>query len=225
MTAGARLVTFLAMRAGAYAAWVLVASVAGSSAARAAASVEASLSASEELRLAHGEAVTRPQDLERGDQRYVGGVGYAIVDGSSQEMAEVLTDVNAYRAILPHTKEARLVGRDGPDALVELTQGNLLFDATFTVRLRREGNGVRFWLDRSLPHGIEDAWGFFRWQPLAQVKPGTPRVLLSYGVLVDVGPGVVRDLFEDKIQWIVLTVPARVQSYVATHVRRAPPRA
>ena len=178
------------------------------------------LSPDEYVRLMRGATIVRPETLDKDDRRYVGGVTYALVDASSDELARALTDVNVYRAILPYTREARLVGEDAGDTLVELTQGNGVFNATFTVRLRREGSAVRFWLDRARPHEIEDAWGYFRWEPLAQVKPRTPRSLLTYGILVDVGPGVVRELFEGKIQSIVLTVPDRVRAWARRALRR-----
>jgi hypothetical protein len=42
---------------------------------------------------------------------------------------------------------------------------------------------------------------------------------LTYGILVDVGPGIVRDLFEERLRTLVLTVPQLVRQYALAHFR------
>ena len=97
-----------------------------------------------------------------------------------------------------------------------------------TIRVRREEGGklFRFWLDPTKPHGIADAWGFFRVSPVegnttADGSAGAPHVLLTYGILaVDhVGPGLVRDLFEERLRTLVLAVPQLVRQYARAHFR------
>src|SRR5690606_5173265 len=95
-----------------------------------------------------------------------------------------------------------------------LAQGNALMEAEYTIRVRRTRNEARFWLDPSRPHGIDDAWGFFRYQPFVGAN-GEPRVLLTYGVLVDMGPGIVRELFEERVRAALLSVPQLVRREVA----------
>jgi hypothetical protein len=177
----------------------------------------------ENTRLMHGETIRRVQSMDRDGRHYVGGVTYTVLDATPHELDTVFNDVPSYETILPHTKSARVVARIDDDVLVELHQGNALVDATYTIRLRKDPNGreVRFWLDGARHHDIEDAWGFFRVEPLAQVVPGVPRVLVTYGILVDVGPGIVRTLFESKIRDSMLTVPQRLRRYMLT-LRGAP---
>jgi len=149
-----------------------------------------SLRPHESARLARGETVIREQTL-------------------------VIDNVESLRRVLPKTKRARLVGTttDG-DQLVELVQGNALMEAQYTIRVRREPREVRFWLDPRRPHGIDDAWGFFRYQPFI-TSAGEARVLLTYGVMVDVGPGIVRDFFEERIRAALLSVPQLVRRQMA----------
>lgn len=168
----------------------------------------------ETSRLSRGDTVVREQTFERGERRYIGGVTYTIVDATSAELASMLDDIDAYRRVLPRTKHARFVGAEGSDRLVELVQGNALVEAEYTIRVRRTGNEIRFWLDPGYPHAIDDAWGFFRMQPF-NGRSGEPRVLLTYGALVDVGPGIVRELFEERVRAALLSVPQRVRRYVA----------
>ena len=51
---------------------------------------------------------------------------------------------------------------------------------------------------------------------------GAPRTLVTYGVLVDIGPGLVRELFEEQLRGLMLSVPQRLQRYFAENVRARP---
>lgn len=168
----------------------------------------------ESARLERGETVIREQTVERGDRHYVGGVTYTVLDVSAAELSALLDDVSTYRHLLPRTKQARQVGTDHGDALVELVQGNALYEATYTIRVRKTGREMRFWLEPTRPHEIDDAWGFFRLEPFTSPS-GEERVLLTYGVLVDVGPGIVRELFEERVRAAMLSVPQLVRRFVA----------
>jgi hypothetical protein len=184
----------------------------------------------EATRLYQGETVVFDQVVDRAGHRYVGGTTYTIIDANQGELQNLFSDMKAYQQLLPRTKQARLVGVNGDDFFVELRQGNSVLETSYTIRVRREpvppsaGSGAlgtvyRFWLDRSKPHGIEDAWGYFRLEPLPEGPSGGPRVLLTYGILVDVGPGLVRDLFEERLRQMALTVPQLVRHYALAHFR------
>lgn len=179
------------------------------------------LSSEELARLGRGETVTRAQDLDTGLHSYIGGVTYSVIDATPAEIMSVLEDVRAYQSVLPKTKHAQLVGMNDGDDYVELRQGNSLIDTTYTVRIHRAPTEVRFWLDRSKPHGIEDAWGFLRVQPLPE-GPSGARTLVTYGVLVDLGSGLVRDLFSEKVRTLALSVPNLVRRYLAERPRTRP---
>lgn len=189
------------MRASSVAAAAALASMFVGSSARADA-----LSAAETDQLVRGGTVTRVQGISRGGERYVGGVAYAIVHAQPDELAALLDDVDVWRRLLPHTRQARQVGTAAGDAIVELTHGSALVQVTYSLRVRREGNVIRFWLDRSRPHGIEDAWGFLRAEPLDGA-----RTLVAYGILIDMGAGLLRNLFEERVRRLALTVPERVR--------------
>lgn len=174
------------------------------------------LSASEVDRLSCGETVIRAQALERANRRYVGGVAYVILDDSAADLARLLDDVDVWRRIVPKTRAAHRVSSQaegvkarGRDARVEMTNGTALVQATYTMRVRREGPLVRFWMDPSRRHDIEDAWGFVRTEATAD-----GRTLVTYGVLIDMGPGIVRDLFEDRVRDLALSVPDRLRGLV-----------
>lgn len=176
------------------------------------------LSGAESTRLMAGETVIREHTWEPGySARYVGGVTYTLLDATAPETSAVLEDVASYRHLLPRTKRVRVVGvESNGDRLVELVQGTSLVEATYTLRIQPSPGQreVRFWLEPSRPHEIDDAWGFFRVEPVVGAS-GEQRALLTYAILVDVGPGIVRDLFEERVRAALLSVPQLVRRYVA----------
>jgi hypothetical protein len=173
------------------------------------------LSASETDHLLRGDTVAREQQLERGDRRYVGGVTYTILDARAADLASLLDDVRSWRRFLPKTRDAQHVGSAGTDALVEITHGSALVKVAYTLRVHRDGNVVRFWMDASRPHDIEDAWGFFRAEPMPD-----GRTLMTYGILIDMGDGLLRDMFEDRVRELALEVPDHVRSVVLQRISR-----
>lgn len=160
-------------------------------------------------RLAHGESIVFKQALRRGDRRYVGGVAYALVDASADDLAKLLASPDGWRRVLPETRSVRWMGSDAGDRLVEMTHGTPFLHATYSLRVRRTGRLMRFWMDPTRPHDIEDVWGFVRAEPAAG-----GRTLIVYGVLIDMGPGLLRDLFEDTVRDAALSVPQRVRGWL-----------
>ncbi len=169
------------------------------------------LTRAERRALLGGSTVARPFVFDRRSARYVGGVSYQLVRASPRAVISALEDVNQLPFMLPHTKRARRVGRVGRDVRIELTQGNGLVSASYTVRARRiEGESeLRFWLDRSRPHGIEDVWGYFRVEPF-----DAERSLVTVAVALDLGPGLARMLFEGRIQNAILGTPGRIRAFI-----------
>lgn len=184
------------------------------------------LSPAEATRLEQGQTVVRPETLTEGEHRYVGGVTYTVLPASTADLDALFEDVGGWAKVLPRTKRARLVPSPAEqseeargDRFVELTQGNALVNAVYTIRVRRTGDEVRFWLAPERPHDIDDAWGYFRFTPFTD-EGGEARVLVTYGILVDVGPGLVRELFEEKVRSAMLSVPQLLRRHV-TAARRA----
>ena len=167
------------------------------------------LSVPETDRLLRGDCVARTQDLRRGMRRYVGGVAYKIIDASPEDLAALLDDVNRWGLFLPKTRDAHRVGTVGDDPLVQITHGSALVQVGYTLRVHREANTVRFWMVSARAHDIEDVWGFFRAEPI-----GDGRTLVSYGVLIDMGDGILRDMFEDRVRELALEVPDHVRDVV-----------
>jgi len=164
------------------------------------------LSIPETERLLGGQTIVRTQTLERGGHRYVGGVTYALLDADADDVAQIFDSVEAWKRVLPETRSTRAVGTAGDDPLIEVTHGNAIVQAAYTMRVHRETRSARFRLEPRRRHDIEDVWGFLRAEPLAD-----GRTILTYGVLIDMGPGLLRDLFEERVRETALTVPERIR--------------
>ena len=178
--------------------------------------VPAGLSAEQHQTLRAGKRVEQFVQLERGGKRYVGGVSYALVRAEPGQVFEVLNELSSLSDVLPQTRSTRILDRSGNRVRVELEQGNSVVSTTFTVFFeleppdsRFDPRVVRFWLDTSAPHSIDDVWGFFR-----ATRYDDQHSLISVGALVDLGPGVIRMLFEERIQRSILRMPNRIRDTV-----------
>jgi hypothetical protein len=169
------------------------------------------LSDEERRALLDGSLVERPLTLQRSAGRYVGGISYQLVRASPEEVLATLQSTESLPQALPRTKRARLVTAEGRHARVELVQGTSVVEATYTVHLVRDpvADELRFWLDHDRPHDIADVWGYFRVRRFDR-----ERSLITVAVALDVGPGLVRLFFEDKIQRLILTTPRHIKDFV-----------
>lgn len=177
----------------------------------------AGLSAEERARLARGDVLRRPIDVDLAEGAYFGGIAYAVVDVPPAEVMRVLLDSSAYRSILPLTLEAREVGRKGDNRLIFFRHGTRIGSASYTAIVRRQSPSVvRFWLDPDFPHEIEDCWGYFRVEAFPE-----GRTLVTYAALLRLEFGVVRMLFSEKIRTYAMNMPLLLRRYLEQS-RRSP---
>jgi hypothetical protein len=169
------------------------------------------LTGAEREALVTGRTVGRPLRFSRAGGSYVGGVAYQVVRATPGEVLRVLADVSALPAALPRTERAELVSSDGRSARIELVQGNAPFVVKYTLHLVQDtnGEGIRFWLDPTRPHDVKDVWGYFRVQPFGQ-----QHTLVTMAVALDLGPGLPRMLFEDRVERAILRAPAKIRAFV-----------
>lgn len=168
------------------------------------------LTAAERVELLAGAVVARPVELERAGGRFVGGVSYQLVRASPPEVLAALADVSRLPELLPRTRDARLIASGDDRQTIELTQGNAVVQATYSVTLVRDGaDTLRFWLDDSRPHDVAGVHGFFRVQAFDDAHS-----LVTVAAVVDLGPGLARLLFERRVQRVVLSAPAHIKAAV-----------
>lgn len=174
------------------------------------------LSPEQHRSLRAGGRVEQFVSLDKSGQRYVGGVSYTLVRAEPRQVFDVLNELSTLSLVLPKTRNTRIVDRTGNRVRVELEQGTSVVSTTFTVFFeleppdgRFDPRVVRFWLDPSEPHSIDDVWGFLR-----ATRYDEQYCLISVGALVNLGPGVIRMLFEDRIQRSILRTPNRIREAV-----------
>lgn len=169
------------------------------------------LSASDREALLAGDRVERPLRFATRRGSYVGGLSYQLVRARPEEVLTALQDVRQLPELLPRTKAARWVGVSEGRARIELTQGNGLLAARYTLQLERSvgRDELRFWLDRRAPSDIRDVWGYFRVEEHVR-----GRSLLTVAVALDLGPGLARALFEDKVQGVLLGSVTKIRDFM-----------
>jgi hypothetical protein len=164
---------------------------------------------SERNLLESGRAVNRERALTRNDQDYLGTVSYQLVSARSSTVMGAFSH-DSWSALLPKTKRATLLESRGGVSRVELAQGNDWITAEYTVYVKRESSTeLRFWLDRTRPHDVDDAWGYFRAEPYDD-----QRTLVTVAVAVDIGSGLLTGLFRSAVQASILTTPALIKRHV-----------
>jgi len=86
-----------------------------------------------------------------------------------------------------------------------------MVDVDYCLRMTyQESDGlVLFQLDDSRPHDIRAGWGYIRIRPWSE-----GRTLVSFGVLVDVGGGVIAGLVRPTFQEWLLKIPLTMKWYV-----------
>jgi hypothetical protein len=176
----------------------------------------APFSADELARLAAGEVIRKPLDVDLPGGAYFGGTSYARIAAPVSAVSAVLADPRNYGAIVPMTLETRVLWQRDRDSAVYFRQGGRAGSAAYVLLVRRESLGLfRFWLDPSQPHEIADLWGYFRVQPW-----GSDASLLTYAALVHLDFGLVKMLFSEAIRRVALGTPALVRAYVEAHVEK-----
>jgi hypothetical protein len=174
------------------------------------------LSGGEVDQLFRGQNVNRRQDVRLGSRRYVGGVAYSIVDWKPADVTSLLYDTSLWRRFIPMSPHVARLANAGGDPRVEVSHGTAFVNVRYSMRIKREGTVVRFWMDPTLPHDIEDIWGFFRPEQLAD-----GRTLITFGILIDLGDGMLRDLFENKVRELaVVEIPNNVRTVIGERTAR-----
>lgn len=163
--------------------------------------------AAERARLDRGDLVVRRTTSVVRGHKMVGGSAWIRVRRPPQVVYRAATDYARWTRFVPRATEARLVA-NGRNVLVRHAYGPV--DARYELRVRaqQQTHDVSFTLDPSRPHTIEAAWGYLR------VRPYEGGSLLSYGVMIDVGDGLVRTLFEGEVHRWALRVPAELRRWV-----------
>jgi carbon monoxide dehydrogenase subunit G len=161
-------------------------------------------------RLHQGELVERPVSVDRGSLRLIGGTSWQVIQASPNTVWQVLLDTQHYDRILPLLAEARLLRDNGTSRSVYLRHGDLAHTSYYLdVQVDRARHALAFRVDGSRPSGIRAAWGFY-----AVRSYGRGQTLLTYGVMADIGDGLLTALVRPLVHEWMLRVPWLVKRFV-----------
>lgn len=168
----------------------------------------AAFSPDQQARLDAGELVVEPLEYSLGDRKFVGGVSYTVATAPIEQLSVAMRDPTRLSELLPSVEKVELlsvsktgVGRVRVTHKLGFTRGSY----TILCLFHDAGRLGRFWVDPTADNAVDDAWGYMRLTPL----PGG-RTLVTFALLFDLGPGMLRALFERRIQRLALEYPRRL---------------
>ncbi len=153
-------------------------------------------------------------------------LAYQRVRTSRDRIARAMIDPAAYLSVLPRTLDARVARRQGDTSWIGLVQGNSFIELRYVMRVEPDQTRslYRFWVDATYPHDLDDAWGFLRLEPLAGSRglheDAVGDYLVSYGLVFDLGGGILQTMFSQRILAVLRTIPERLRRYVEAQPAR-----
>lgn len=171
---------------------------------------EAAFTADERERLERGELIQRRASREHGGLRLMGGSSWQLIDSAPEVVWQALLDTPRYPRFLPQVAEARLVKQTGDSRRVFVKHGGLS-SASYYVSLRVETplRDISFRIEESGAVGVRAAWGFYSLRPYGQGK-----TLLAFGIMADIGDGLLTAIIRGQVHEWMLKVPWMVKRFV-----------
>ena len=168
-------------------------------------------SSDEKARLAAGKLVTRPVTDQRGSLRLIGGSSWQIIKAPPELVFRALLDTNNYPHSLPTVSRASVVSDAKTTRRVRLEhkKGPVGMAYRLALTIDYERRDVNFKLNDRLESGMRAAWGF-----LAAIPYGPDQTLLSYGVMLDPGDGLLVGLVRGMIHEWTLKVPSQMKKFI-----------
>ncbi len=169
------------------------------------------LTRAELARLEREQRVERRVTLQRGGLRLIGGTSWQVIDAPPDVVWQALLDTEHYKRMLPQVAEVRLVREAGDSRTVFVRHGGPIVQPSYylSVQIDRREHGLTFHVDESRPRSIRAAWGFYALRP-----HGAHKSLLVYGVMADIGDGLVKAMARPLVHEWMMKVPTLVKRFV-----------
>lgn len=167
----------------------------------------------ERQRLEQGELVVRAVSRRRGSLRLIGGSSWQVVEQPLDVTWRALCDARSYRRMLPGADEARVVAHRSGQRVVRVSHSVGIVRASYHLRMRydHDRHDIAFQLDDRRPNDLRAAWGFIS---VSSFEDDPTRTLVSYGVMADVGGGVLGGILRGQIHDWMLRVPSTIRDYL-----------
>jgi hypothetical protein len=184
------------------------------------AGVDSSTFTKEEWRkLDAGETVMRPASRTQGGLRLMGGSSWQVINAPPSNVWRALLDTPRYHKMMPQVLEARLVRTDASERTVFMRQGaSGVLEARYYLKVHvyEERQDITFAVDDQKPHQqLKAAWGFYTVRPYKDGK-----TLLAYGVMADIGEGLLAGVIRSDVHEWMLRTPWMVKRFLEGSGRR-----
>jgi carbon monoxide dehydrogenase subunit G len=169
------------------------------------------LSSEDHAKLARGELVTRRTSERRGPFNLIGGTSWQVIAAAPSTVWRALHDLDEFDEMLPGASRARQTFNRGTDRGVRVQHGNGAIDVSYHLRLNyiEASHVVMFRLDDRHPSAFRAGWGFIKVQSYSR-----GRTLVSFGILADVGDGIIAGALRPKVHRWMLRVPRTMKQYL-----------
>ncbi len=175
------------------------------------------LSQLELTKLAAGQLVTRPTREVRGDMRLLGGASFQVISRPADEVWRALLDTQRYQKMIPTVAKAQNMVNQ-PDYRVvrfEHRAGPIGMQYDLNLHIDESSRDVTFQLDPKVKQGPRAAWGFISLRPYT-----AGRTLLSYGVMADLGDGLLTSILRAAVHEWMLRVPEQMKRFLESESAR-----
>jgi hypothetical protein len=148
----------------------------------------------------------------RGSLELLGGTSYQVIDAPRDVVWRALLDTSHYHRMMPQVLEARLVRAAPSQRTVFMRQGAGFVEASYYLRVKTDEKrgDITFSIDENHPHDLRAAWGFYTVRPYGDGS----KTLLAYGVMADIGGGMLRAMMRNEVHDWMLKVPWTVKRFV-----------
>jgi hypothetical protein len=155
----------------------------------------------ERARLMAGELVQRNISRREGGSHLFGGASWQRVRAPIDRVWQTVIDPSAYVRLIPSLDQVRVVEERGDTRVVYMHHSYAIASTSYHAIMRadHERHELRFDLDRSRPHDVREGRGFLA---LSSYRGDT---IVAWGMLADVGAGMVQQVFGPFLnQWLLL---------------------
>lgn len=162
---------------------------------------ESEFTSDERRRLLAGELVRRNITRREGDSHLFGGTSWMRVRAPIEQVWRRVADTSAYPRLIPSLDRARVVEERDGTRIVYMHHSYAIASSAYYVRMRfdHEQHTMQFELDRSRPHDIRAGRGFIT------LSPYRGDTIVAWGMLADVGAGIIQDVFGPFLnEWLLL---------------------
>ena len=165
----------------------------------------------ERAQLAAGEIVTRRLVKQHNGVDMIGGSSWQVIDTAPEVVWRALQDTSHYPNMLPRVTEARVVAQQGHERIVYMLHKVWPLRVSYYVILRShpQTRDLEFEVDDGRPHDLRSGWGFVR-----VIGRSDGKTLLAFGILAELGHGIVATVARPLIQFWMLRVPATVKKFL-----------